>query len=53
MTSKRRTRKPQPKQVTISSNKNLVGLSGIAMLILTNYQVEIKHVISALLGSMK
>jgi len=51
MTTRKTTRRRQPEPT--SSNKNLMGIGGILMLILTNYQEEIKQVISTLLGSAK
>mgnify|MGYP006295711059 CR=1 FL=1 len=35
------------------SNKNLMGLGGFAMIILTNYQAEIKQSLSILFGFLK
>jgi tetrahydromethanopterin S-methyltransferase subunit E len=35
------------------SSKNLMGLGGFAMIILTNYQAEIKQSLSILLGFLK
>ena len=35
------------------SNKNLMGLGGFAMIILTNYQNEIKQSLSILFGFLK
>jgi hypothetical protein len=51
MATRKTTRRRQPEPT--SSNKNLMGIGGILMLILTNYQEEIKQVISTLLGSAK
>ena len=42
MTTRKTTRRRQPEPT--SSNKNLMGIGGIIMLILTNYQEEIKQV---------
>jgi hypothetical protein len=53
MVARKTTRRRQPEPMPESSNKNLLGLGGIIMLILTNYQEEIKQVISTLLGSAK
>lgn len=50
------TRKKQSPQPIIdnSNNKNhLMGLGGFAMIILTNYQAEIKNAISLLIGLAK
>ena len=38
---------PQP------ASKNLMGLGGIAMILLTNYQTEIKQSLSILFGFLK
>jgi hypothetical protein len=51
--SVKKIRKKQTESLNENSNKNLVGLGGIIMLILTNYQEEIKHAISILLGNVK
>ena len=40
-----------PTQPTTS--KNVMGLSGIAMILLTNYQAEIKQSLSILFGFVK
>ena len=53
MTTRKTTRRHQPEPIAESSNKNLMGIVGLLMLVLTNYQEEIKHVISVLLGSTK
>jgi len=36
-----------------TSSKNLMGLGGFAMIILTNYQTEIKQSLSLLFGLLK
>jgi len=54
MTTRKTTRRrQQPEPMAESSNKNLMGIVGLLMLVLTNYQEEVKHVISVLLGSVK
>lgn len=53
VTRKTTARRHQPEPIPESSNKNLMGIVGLLMLVLTNYQEEIKHVISVLLGSTK
>jgi hypothetical protein len=49
------SRKKQPPPIIDNSNNktHLVGLSGFAMIILTNYQAEIKNAISLLIGLIK
>ena len=42
---------PAPAPPTAS--KNVMGLSGIAMILLTNYQTEIKQSLSILFGFVK
>ena len=42
---------PPPAPPTTS--KNVMGLSGIAMILLTNYQAEIKQSLSILFGFVK
>lgn len=39
--------------ITPPASKNLMGLSGIVMIILTNYQAEIKQSLSILFGFIK
>jgi hypothetical protein len=53
MTTRKTTRRRRQQPVPASSNRNLMGISGVLMIILTNYQEEIKQVISTLLGSAK
>jgi hypothetical protein len=36
-----------------TASKNVMGLSGIAMILLTNYQAEIKQSLSILFGFVK
>ena len=36
-----------------AASKNVMGLSGIAMILLTNYQTEIKQSLSILFGFVK
>jgi hypothetical protein len=38
---------------TPTTSKNVMGLSGIAMILLTNYQAEIKQSLSILFGFVK
>ena len=45
MVARKTTRRRQPEPIPESSNKNLMGIVGLFMLILTNYQEEIKQVI--------
>lgn len=48
-------RKKQPLPIIDNSNNknHLMGLGGFAMIILTNYQAEIKNAISLLIGLAK
>ena len=48
MIAKRKIIKRNHKPAPQSSNKNLVGFGGVLMIILTNYQVQIKEVITAI-----
>jgi hypothetical protein len=48
-----RKKQPQPIIDNSSSKNHLMGLGGFAMIILTNYQAEIKNAISLLLGLAK
>jgi hypothetical protein len=36
-----------------AASKNIMGLSGVAMIILTNYQSEIKQSLTIILGFLK
>ena len=49
------TRKKQPQPIIDNSNNknHLMGLGGFVMIILTNYQAEIKNAISLLIGLAK
>lgn len=53
MVAKKPLNKKPIKTVEESSNKNLMGLGGFAMIILTNYQAEIKQSLSILFGFLK
>ncbi|CAB5220681.1 hypothetical protein UFOVP245_12 [uncultured Caudovirales phage] len=39
--------------ITPPASKNIMGLSGFAMIILTNYQAEIKQSLSIIFGFLK
>ena len=39
--------------ITPAASKNVMGLGGIAMILLTNYQTEIKQSLSILFGFVK
>lgn len=43
----------QPMPATTPTSKNLMGLSGIAMIFLTNYQTEIKKTFDIIYGFLK
>jgi hypothetical protein len=43
----------QPMSATAPTSKNLMGLSGIAMILLTNYQTEIKKTFDIIYGFLK
>lgn len=53
----RKTNKRIPKAPPIPppapASKNIMGLSGVAMIILTNYQSEIKQSLTIILGFLK
>ena len=43
----------QPLPAPVPASKNLMGLSGIAMILLTNYQTEIKKTFEIIYGFLK
>jgi hypothetical protein len=45
--------KVPPKPEPAPASKNIMGLSGVAMIILTNYQSEIKQSLTIILGFLK
>ena len=52
----RRKKEVKPEEVIAPpppASKNIMGLGGIAMILLTNYQAEIKQSLSILFGFLK
>lgn len=47
------TRRHKPEPPAPASNNGMVGLGGLAMILLTNYQAEIKKVLDIVLGFIK
>ena len=50
---KKRVAKPVEVIAPQPASKNIMGLGGIAMILLTNYQTEIKQSLSILFGFLK
>jgi hypothetical protein len=53
MVAKKPLNRRPVKKIEEQSNKNLMGLGGFAMIMLTNYQTEIKQSLSILFGFIK